>query len=93
MGPDSRIAAAVITLAQIKHIDRSRPTFTPRLAASTSDKLPTLSAGAASSTGTYPATSTTPATVIRDGRVLDRKMDRWTFYKHTEPLRLVRGRL
>lgn len=36
---------------------------------------------------------TTPAAVISDGKVFDRKMDRWTFYKHTEPLRLVRGRL
>ncbi|QNK81413.1 hypothetical protein [Nakamurella sp. PAMC28650] len=34
---------------------------------------------------------TVPTTVIRDGRPFDRAMDRWTFYKHTEPLRLVRG--
>ena len=34
---------------------------------------------------------TVPATVINDGKVLDRKMERWTYYKHTEPLRLVRG--
>lgn len=34
---------------------------------------------------------TTPATVLRDGVVYDRRMERWTFYKHTEPLRLVRG--
>ena len=29
--------------------------------------------------------------VISDGVVFDRKLDRWTFYRHTEPLRLVRG--
>lgn len=34
---------------------------------------------------------TVPATVLRDGMPYDRLMDRWTFYKHTEPLRLVRG--
>ncbi len=33
----------------------------------------------------------TPTTVVRDGIPYDRPMDRWTFYKHTEPLRLVRG--
>ncbi len=33
----------------------------------------------------------TPTTVVRDGISYDRPMDRWTFYKHTEPLRLVRG--
>ena len=33
----------------------------------------------------------TPSTVVRDGIPYDRPMDRWTFYKHTEPLRLVRG--
>ncbi len=32
-----------------------------------------------------------PTTVVRDGIPYDRPMDRWTFYKHTEPLRLVRG--
>ena len=32
-----------------------------------------------------------PTTVIRDGVTYPRPMDRWTFYKHTEPLRLVRG--
>ena len=31
-----------------------------------------------------------PTTVRSDGRDLPRPMDRWTFYKHTEPLRLVR---
>ncbi len=34
---------------------------------------------------------TTPAEVVSDGRRHDRQMDRWTFYKHTEPLRLIRG--
>ena len=33
---------------------------------------------------------TAPTTVLRDGIAYDRPMDRWTFYKHTEPLRLVR---
>lgn len=32
-----------------------------------------------------------PTTVVRDGIPYERPMDRWTFYKHTEPLRLVRG--
>lgn len=32
----------------------------------------------------------TPTTVRSDGRDHPRPMDRWTFYKHTEPLRLVR---
>ncbi len=36
---------------------------------------------------------TTPASVISDGKVFARQMDRWIFYKHTEPLRLVRGLL
>lgn len=34
---------------------------------------------------------TVATTVISDGRPFDRKMDRWTFYRHTDPLRLVRG--
>lgn len=34
---------------------------------------------------------TMPTTVVRDGIPYGRPMDRWTFYKHTEPLRLVRG--
>jgi hypothetical protein len=34
---------------------------------------------------------TTPATVVRDGVPYPRPMDRWTFYKHTEPIRLVRA--
>ncbi len=29
--------------------------------------------------------------VVRDGIPYPRPMDRWTFYKHTEPLRFVRG--
>ncbi len=36
---------------------------------------------------------TVPASVICDGKVFARTMDRWTFYRHTEPLRLVRGRM
>lgn len=32
---------------------------------------------------------TEPTTVIRDGVPYPRPMDRWTFYKHTEPLLLV----
>ena len=36
---------------------------------------------------------TTPTRVIVDGRVHDRPMERWTFYKHTQPLRLARGLL
>jgi hypothetical protein len=34
---------------------------------------------------------TVPTTVVRDGIPYPRPMDRWTFYKHIEPLRLVRG--
>jgi hypothetical protein len=34
---------------------------------------------------------TTATTVVRDGISFPRPMERWTFYKHTEPLRLVRG--
>jgi hypothetical protein len=34
---------------------------------------------------------TTPATLIADGRERDRQVERWTYYKHTEPMRLVRG--
>lgn len=34
---------------------------------------------------------TTPTTVTSDGVPYPRQMDRWTFYKHTEPLRLARG--
>ena len=34
---------------------------------------------------------TVATTVVRDGIPYPRPMDRWTFYKHTEPLRLVRG--
>jgi hypothetical protein len=34
---------------------------------------------------------TAPTRVLRDGVPYPRSMDRWTFYKHTEPLRLVRG--
>ncbi|MTD16040.1 hypothetical protein GIS00_19060 [Nakamurella sp. YIM 132087] len=32
-----------------------------------------------------------PMTVLSDGVRFDRPMDRWTFYRHTAPLRLVRG--
>ena len=34
---------------------------------------------------------TAPTPVVRDGIPYARPMDRWTFYKHTQPLRLVRG--
>ncbi len=34
---------------------------------------------------------TMSTTVVRDGIPYPRSMDRWTFYKHTEPLRLIRG--
>lgn len=34
---------------------------------------------------------TAPSVVISDGVRHDRPMERWTFYKHTEPLRLARG--
>jgi hypothetical protein len=34
---------------------------------------------------------TTASTVVRDGVPYPRQMDRWTFYKHTQPLRLIRG--
>ncbi len=34
---------------------------------------------------------TTPARLIADGRERDREVERWTYYKHTEPMRLVRG--
>ena len=34
---------------------------------------------------------TVSTTVVRDGIPYARPMERWTFYKHTEPLRLVRG--
>jgi hypothetical protein len=33
-----------------------------------------------------------PAAVLRDG-IAARTTDRWTWYRHTEDLRLVRGRL
>ena len=36
---------------------------------------------------------TTPSQVVSDGRPYDRRMERWTFYKHTVPLRLARGLL
>ena len=36
---------------------------------------------------------TAPTSVISDGRRYERAMQRWTFYKHTEPLRLARGLL
>ncbi|MET3804572.1 hypothetical protein ABIB25_001567 [Nakamurella sp. UYEF19] len=48
-------------------------------------RRPTAVQGRAVSIGTA------PATVLRDGVTYDRPMNRWTFYKHTEPLRLVRG--
>lgn len=34
---------------------------------------------------------TAATTVVRDGIPYPRPMDRWTFYRHTEPLRLIRG--
>lgn len=34
---------------------------------------------------------TVPSQVISDGRPHDRRMERWTFYRHTVPLRLARG--
>jgi hypothetical protein len=35
--------------------------------------------------------STLPMNVVSDGVPFARTMDRWTFYRHTEPLRLIRG--
>jgi len=34
-----------------------------------------------------------PTRIVSDGQPFPRPMDRWTFYLHTEPLRLVRGLL
>jgi hypothetical protein len=34
-----------------------------------------------------------PATVLRDGRPFERPVDKWTWYRHTEDWRLVRGLL
>jgi hypothetical protein len=34
---------------------------------------------------------TTPSQVILDGEPYERRMERWTFYRHTVPLRLARG--
>ena len=34
----------------------------------------------------------TPTTVVSDGVTYPRPMDRWTFYLHTQPLQLIRGR-
>lgn len=34
---------------------------------------------------------TVQSEIISDGVPFDRKVDRWTFYRHTDPLRLVRG--
>ncbi len=34
---------------------------------------------------------TVPSMVVSDGTPHDRRMERWTFYKHTVPLRLARG--
>ena len=34
---------------------------------------------------------TVPSQVILDGLPYDRRMERWTFYRHTVPLRLARG--
>ena len=34
---------------------------------------------------------TVPSQVVSDGQPHDRRMERWTFYKHTVPLRLARG--
>lgn len=34
---------------------------------------------------------TVPSQVVSDGRPHDRRMERWTFYRHTVPLRLARG--
>lgn|GEM_PF-1403210 len=48
-------------------------------------RRPTTTLGRAVQIGTV------PSTVVRDGIPYPRPMDRWTFYKHTEPLRLVRG--
>ena len=36
---------------------------------------------------------TAPSQVVSDGQPHDRLMERWTFYRHTVPLRLVRGLL
>jgi len=48
-------------------------------------RRPKTTLGRAVQIGTF------PTTVVRDGIPYSRPMDRWTFYKHTEPLRLVRG--
>jgi len=48
-------------------------------------RRPKTTLGRAVQIGTF------PTTVVRDGIPYPRPMDRWTFYKHTEPLRLVRG--
>jgi len=48
-------------------------------------RRPTTTLGRAVQIGTV------ATTVVRDGIPYTRSMERWTFYKHTEPLRLIRG--
>ena len=48
-------------------------------------------AGRTTTLGRAVQIGTVPTTVVRDGVPYPRPMDRWTFYKHTEPLRLVGG--
>lgn len=47
--------------------------------------------GARTHSGRAVQIGTVPSQVIRDGQPFERRMERWTFYKHTVPLRLVRG--
>lgn len=42
-------------------------------------------------TGRAVQIGTHPATLVADGRTRERSVERWTYYTHTSPLRLIRG--
>ena len=55
-------------------------------------RLPRVGRRPPSSPGRAVQFGMTPTTVVSDGVAYPRPMDRWTFYLHTQPLQLVRGR-
>jgi hypothetical protein len=54
-------------------------------------RVGTLGLRSASAVGRAVQVGCLSATVVCDGVVQERPATRWTWYRHTEPLRLVRG--
>jgi hypothetical protein len=71
---------------------RVRPDLEKGLAVTVTDRrLAGLARRSRTTNGRAVQIGCSATTVVRDSVAYPRPMERWTFYKHTEPLRLVRG--